>query len=70
MTDLVVDVPPIRNRLRDALAQQGLEPSETMHRGFDRAFRRPEPGCHGGVAAGRRLSQQARLSSSNSDPRP
>ena len=62
MTDLVVDVPPIRNRFRDALAQQGLKPaSETMHRGFDRAFRRPEAGGHGGVAPSRRLSQQARF---------
>ena len=62
MTDLVVDVPPIRNGFRDALAQQGLEAaSETMHRGFDRAFRRPEAGRHGGVAPSRRLSQQARF---------
>jgi hypothetical protein len=35
MTDLVVDVPPIRNGLRDALAQQGLEAaSEGGHGGF------------------------------------
>ena len=62
MTDLVVDVPSIRNRFRDALAQQGLEAaSEAVHRGFDRAFRRPEAGRHGGVAASRRLSQQARF---------
>ena len=52
MADLVVDVPPIGNGFRDALAQQGLKPaSETMHRSFDRAFRRPEAGRHGGVAA-------------------
>ena len=62
MTDLVVDVPPIRNGFGDALAQQGLKPaSETMHRGFDRALRRPEAGGHGGVAPSRRLSQQARF---------
>ena len=39
MTDLVVDVPPIRNGFPDVLAQQGLKPaSETVHGGFDRAF--------------------------------
>ena len=62
MTDLVVDVASIGNGFRDALAQQGLKPaSETMHRGFDRAFRRLEPGRDGGVAAIGRLSEQARF---------
>ena len=39
MTDLVVDVAPIRDGFGDALAQQGLKPApETVHGGFDRAF--------------------------------
>src|SRR4029450_13475841 len=62
MTDLVVDVSLIGNGFRDALAQQGPKPaSETMDRGFARAFRRLEAGGRGGVAPGRRLSEQARF---------
>src|SRR5512134_3049493 len=62
MTNLVVDVPPIRNGFGDALAQQGLKPaSDTMDRGFDRALRRLEAGRHGGISASRRLPEQARF---------
>src|SRR5688572_1568257 len=62
MTDLVVDVPSIGDGCRDALAQQGLKPaSETMDRGFDRTFRRPEAGRHGGVSASGCLPEQARF---------